>query len=97
MLSKNYAVYIMSNKKRTVLYIGVTSDLEKRIYQHKNKLIKGFSSKYNCTDLVYFEITQDVYSAIGREKELKGWKRVKKDNLILQNNPPIKDLSLGLT
>lgn len=87
----------MSNKKRTVLYIGVTSDLEKRIYQHKNKLIKGFSSKYNCTDLVYFEITQDVYSAIGREKELKGWKRVKKDNLILQNNPPIKDLSLGLT
>lgn len=97
MLRKSYAVYIVSNQKRTVLYIGVTSDLEKRIFQHKHKYIKGFSQKYNCTDLLYFEETQDVYSAIEREKELKGWKRYKKDHLIQQNNPQLKDLSLELT
>jgi len=97
MLSNTYAVYIVSNKKRTVLYIGVSSNLEKRIFQHKNKLVKGFSQKYNCTDLVYFEATQDVYSAIEREKELKGWKRIRKDELIRQNNPELKDLSLELT
>ena len=96
MLRNTYFVYIVSNFKRTVLYIGVTNDLEKRAYQHKNKLVKGFSQKYNCTDLVYFEDTQNIYAAIEREKELKGWKRVKKDQLIQQNNPQLKDLALAL-
>lgn len=93
MLEKTYSVYIISNYHRTVLYVGVTSDLEKRIYQHKNKLIEGFTKKYNCSSLLYFEETSDVYSAIAREKEIKGWKRVKKDELIKQNNAQLKDLS----
>ena len=80
-----YFVYIMSNWNNKVLYIGVTNDLIKRIYQHKNKLIEGFTKKYNINKLVYFESTEDVLSAISREKQLKGWLRKKKDNLILKN------------
>ena len=84
---------MISNYHRTVLYTGVTSNLKVRIYQHKNKLADGFSKKYNCTDLVYFEETEDIYTAISREKEIKGWKRIKKDELVKQNNPQWKDLS----
>ena len=91
-----YFVYIMSNWNNKVLYIGVTNDLIKRIYQHKNKLIEGFTKKYNINKLVYFESTEDVLSAISREKQLKGWLRKKKDNLIIKMNPKWEDLSNSL-
>jgi putative endonuclease len=90
---RNYCVYMLSNKSR-VLYVGVTNHLERRIYEHKNKLINGFTEKYNVTRLVYYEATSDVRSAIAREKELKGWRRDKKIALIEQANPSWEDLSL---
>jgi putative endonuclease len=83
----------MTNGSKT-LYTGVTSDLEKRVFEHKNKLVPGFTSKYNITRLVYFEITEDAYSAISREKQIKGWTRSKKINLIGLKNPSWEDLSL---
>ncbi len=89
-----YYVYIMSNKSRT-LYIGVTNNLERRIYEHKQKIIPSFTSKYNITNLVYFELTNDVYSAIAREKQIKGWLRRKKVALIESVNPEWQDLSDG--
>ena len=90
---KNFYVYIMTNGSKT-LYTGVTSDLEKRVFEHKNKLVPGFTSKYNITRLVYFEITEDAHSAISREKQIKGWTRAKKINLIELENPSWEDLSL---
>ena len=90
---KIFYVYIMTNGSKT-LYTGVTSDLEKRVFEHKNKLVPGFTSKYNITRLVYFEITEDAYSAISREKQIKGWTRSKKINLIGLKNPSWEDLSL---
>ena len=76
---KTYFTYIMSNPKRNVLYTGVTNNLETRVFQHKNKENKKcFTARYNCTSLVYFEATADVSSAIYREKQIKGWKRCKK-------------------
>lgn len=92
-MSHHYFVYILSNFKRTTLYIGITSNLEKILYEHKNKLIKGFSEKYNCDRLVYFEDTKDIESAIAREKQLKKWKREWKDELIQSDNPQWLDLS----
>ena len=74
---KSYYVYIMTNKSKT-LYIGVCNDLKRRVYEHKNKLVPGFTEKYNITKLVYFEETSDVEAAIKREKQLKGWIRKKK-------------------
>ncbi len=82
-----------SNKTNRVLYTGVTSDLQKRIYQHKQKLIEGFTKKYNVNKLVCYEETRDVLSAIEREKEIKGWKREKKNQLINSTNPEWRDLS----
>jgi len=79
--TKQYYVYIMSNKSKT-LYTGVTDDLERRVYQHKNKLIEGFTKKYKITILVYYEETTDIRSAIAREKQIKGWRRSKKIALI---------------
>ncbi len=76
-----------------MLYIGVTDNLARRIYEHKNKLINGFTKKYNLTKLVYYEVTNDVYEAIKREKQLKNWHRDWKINLITQNNKEWKDLS----
>ncbi len=90
----NYYVYIITNKTNNVLYTGVTNNLERRIYEHKNKLIKGFSSKYNLNKLVYYEITNDINSAIVREKKIKGGSRKKKIELINLMNPDWKDLSL---
>ncbi len=90
---RSYFIYIITNKEDRVLYIGVTNDLEKRIYQHKNKLIDGFSKRYNLGKLVYYEVTQNVESALLREKELKGWLRKKKIELINTFNPEWKDLS----
>ena len=82
-----YYVYIITNKENKVLYTGVTNNLERRIYEHKNKIIKGFTSKYNVNKLVYFEETKDVNEAIAREKEIKGWRRSKKVALIERVNP----------
>lgn len=82
----------MTNKSRT-LYTGVTNDLKKRVYQHRNKLIEGFTKRYNITRLVYFETTTDVRAAIGREKQIKGWLRAKKIALIESANPEWRDLS----
>lgn len=89
---KQYYIYIMTNKSKT-LYIGVTDNLERRVYEHKNKLIEGFTKKYNITKLVYYEMTNDVLSAIEREKQIKGWLRRKKIALIEAMNPKWADLS----
>jgi putative endonuclease len=89
---KQYYVYIMTNKSRT-LYTGVTNDLQRRVYEHKQKLVSGFTAKYNISRLVYFEVTTDALSAIAREKQIKGWLRVKKTNLIESTNPEWIDLA----
>ena len=89
---KRYFVYIMSNKSRR-LYTGVTSDLPKRVLQHRHKVIEGFTSRYNFDMLVYFEEYSQVISAITREKEIKGWRREKKLKLILAVNADWADLS----
>jgi putative endonuclease len=91
-MSKEYYVYIMTNKSRT-LYTGVTNDLLRRVYEHKKKLIKGFTSKYKLQYLVYYEPTSSINSAIEREKQIKGWLRAKKIALIDSMNPEWKDLS----
>jgi putative endonuclease len=91
--TKNYYVYIMASKTGT-LYIGVTNDLARRVYEHKNNLIDGFSKKYSCHKLVYYEQCVDAYVSISREKQLKKWRREKKENLIKITNPSWKDLSL---
>ena len=91
----NYYVYILSNKSNKVLYIGVTNDLQRRVYEHKNKLIEGFTSKYNINKLLHYESTTDIKSAIEREKQLKSWSRAKKEELINKSNPQRKDLSIG--
>jgi putative endonuclease len=87
-----YFVYILTNWNNKVMYIGVTNDLHKRVYQHKNKLTDGFTKKYNVNKLVYYEATEDIRSAIAREKQLKGWIRKKKNNLVTTINPEWKDL-----
>jgi putative endonuclease len=89
---KQFYVYIMTNKSRT-LYTGVTNDLERRVYEHKQKLVAGFTAKYNIDRLVYYEATEDVNSAIYREKQIKGWLRAKKIALIESMNPKWTDLS----
>jgi len=88
-----YFVYILSNELNTVLYIGVTNNLIRRIYEHKNKLKECFTKKYNCTKLVYFEETNSIHTAIEREKQLKNWHRQWKFNLIKEENPEFRDLS----
>ena len=92
---KTYYVYIMTNKSDAVLYIGVTNNLQRRIYEHKNKLVKGFSEKYNLCKLVYYETTNDVNSAITREKKLKNWRRQWKMDLITAENPGFADLNIN--
>ncbi len=93
-MNKTCAVYIMTNCNNTTFYIGVTSNLQKRIWEHKNKVVEGFTKKYNINKLVYYEITDSIESAIIREKQLKNWHREWKLNLIKDNNPEFKDLSL---
>lgn len=88
---KQYYVYIMTNHSRT-LYTGVTNNLERRVYEHKQKLVPGFTKKYNVTMLVYYEETPDVREAIAREKQIKGWLRSKKIALIESLNPNWEDL-----
>ena len=93
-MMKQYYVYIMTNNSRT-LYTGVTDNLVRRAYEHKKKLVEGFTKKYNLTRLVYYETTSDVRAAIQREKQVKGWLRKKKIALIEAANPEWKDLSEG--
>jgi len=92
---KNYYVYLVTNQSNKVLYIGITNDLMRRMFEHKNELVDGFTKKYNLKKLVYYEMTNDVESAIKREKQLKNWHRDWKINLVNQFNPEWKDLSEG--
>ena len=89
---RNYYVYLMTNWNNKVMYLGVTNDLERRVYEHRNKLLKGFTEKYNINKLVYFEETSNVTAAIAREKEIKKWRREKKNALVQRVNPDWKDL-----
>ena len=89
---KQYYVYIMTNRSKT-LYTGVTNDLERRVFEHKNKLVSGFTEKYNVDRLVFYEETSDVNAAIAREKQIKGWLRAKKIELIESVNKEWRDLS----
>ena len=90
----SYYVYIMTNWSDT-LYTGVTNDLQRRVYEHKQKLLDGFTKKYSIDMLVYYEDTDDVEAAIRREKQIKGWRRSKKTELIEAMNPQWRDLSEG--
>ena len=89
---KNYYIYIMAGKKNGTLYIGITNDLVKRVYEHKNDINEGFTKKYKVHILVYYEAYNDVNSAMKREKQMKKWKRQWKIELIEKNNPNWKDL-----
>ena len=91
-----YYVYILCSKRNGTLYIGVTSNLIKRVYEHKQNLVEGFTKKYNVKNLVYYENTSDVKAAIQREKQLKKWKRAWKIELIEKNNPTWDDLFYSL-
>ena len=93
---KNYFVYILASKKNGTLYIGVTNDLNRRIYEHKNNLVEGFTKKYNIKTLVYYESTNSIESAINREKQFKKWNRKWKLKLIEEKNPMWLDLSIDL-
>ena len=92
-MNKTYAVYILTNYNQTTFYIGVTGNLQKRIWEHKNKVVEGFTQKYNVDKLVYYELTENVESALNREKLLKRWHRDWKINLIKEMNPDFNDLS----
>lgn len=88
-----YYVYLLTNWNNSVMYIGVTNDLRRRVYEHQNKLVKGFTEKYNVNKLVYYEQTNDVITAPTREKEIKKWRREKKNSLVISGNPEWNDLS----
>jgi putative endonuclease len=95
-MAKPYYVYILASKRNGTLYIGITSDLIKRAYEHKNNMVEGFTQKYNIHNLVYYETTESVESAIKREKQIKRWKRDWKIRLIEKKNADWKDLFYGL-
>ena len=85
-------IYLLTNKHNNVLYTGVTNDLIRRVYEHKNKLVTGFTQKYNVDRLVYYEVCSSIIVAIEREKQIKGWSRKKKNNVINDLNPEWNDL-----
>jgi putative endonuclease len=91
-MSRQFYVYIITNKNNTVLYTGITADLKKRVYEHRNKLVEGFSKRYILTKLVYFEVFFDPQNAISREKQIKAGSRDKKIKLIAGMNPGLMDL-----
>ncbi len=91
-MNRQYYVYIMTNPTRTVLYTGVTNDLKKRVFQHREKLVPGFTADYNVNKLVFYETTPDVKSAITREKQIKGGSRANKIALVETMNPDWKDI-----
>jgi len=90
--NKTYYIYILTNKRHTVYYTGVTSDLIRRTYDHKQKFVHGFAEKYNADQLVYYEATESIESAIAREKQIKDFRRSKKVGLIISMNPEYEDL-----
>jgi putative endonuclease len=90
---KTYYVYLLTNWNHRIMYVGVTNDLIRRIYEHKNKLMEGFTNRYNLNKLVYFEDTRDIHAALAREKEIKRWRREKKNALVQTLNPNWRDLS----
>lgn len=90
-----YYVYLLTNWNNKVTYVGINNDLRRRLFEHRNKLVKGFTEKYNITKLVYFETTTDVTSAIAREKGIKKWRREKKNKLVETINADWQDLSAG--
>ena len=87
-----YFVYILTNRTNRVLYVGITNNLARRVYEHRNKLVKGFTQKYNVYKLVYYDYTTNAKDAIAREKQIKGWLRQKKIDLINSVNPSWRDL-----
>jgi putative endonuclease len=89
---KSYYVYILASKRNGTLYIGVTNDLIRRVYEHKHDVVEGFTKRHQVHDLVYFEQTEDIESAITREKQLKKWNRWRKIRLIEESNPDWNDL-----
>ena len=93
-MEKIFATYIITNNHHTTFYTGFTNNLERRIFEHKNKLVKGFSSKYNTVKLVYYELHDTAENAIKREKRIKGWRQQSKIDLIVKINPDFVDLSL---
>ena len=92
MLSKQYYIYIITTELNTVLYVGVTNDLKRRVFEHKNHLVEGFTNRYRIEKLVYYETCADINSAISREKKIKKWLRRKKVELIQAKNPDWHDL-----
>jgi len=93
-MEKFYFTYILASRRNGTLYTGVTNGLKRRVYEHKNHLVKGFTSRYNVDKIVYSEQTNEIEYAIFREKQIKGWITIKKIKLIEENNPEWKDLSL---
>jgi len=91
-MRNQYYIYIMTNKNKTVLYTGITNDLKRRVYEHKEKLVKGFTKKYSINKLIYYEVFRDVGNAILREKQIKGGSRAKKIELVNKMNPEWRDL-----
>ena len=91
-MRRNYYVYIMTNERNMVLYTGVTNDLKRRVYEHKEKLVDGFTKKYNVTKLVYYEVYEEAQGAISREKQLKGGSRRRKIELVNSENATWRDL-----
>ncbi len=93
-MSKQYFVYILTNYTNAVLYIGVTNDLIKRIWEHKQKFVVGFTGKYHIWKLIYYEVFDDIKNAITREKQIKNWRREKKLTLIKRVNPLFLELNI---
>lgn len=90
---RQFYLYILTNWNNRVMYVGVTNNLPRRVFEHKNKLVPGFTSRYNVTRLVYLEETTDVNAALAREKQIKTWRREKKDDLVRTLNPTFADLN----
>lgn len=95
-MTKTYYVYMLTNLSRTTLYIGVTNDLPRRLYEHKNEIVKGFTSKYKLKSLIYYEAFTNIQDAITREKQLKNWHRDWKVNLVKSVNPGLIDLDVEI-
>jgi putative endonuclease len=91
-MDKTYFVYMMTNKNNSVLYTGVTNNLARRVFEHKEKLLEGFTKRYNCSKIVWYEQYQDSLNAISRERQIKGGSRKKKEDLINKMNPKWRDL-----
>lgn len=94
---RRYFVYVLTNRSRKVMYIGMTNDLARRLDEHRHHVVPGFTAKYRVKTLVYFEETSDVLAALEREKQIKKWRREKKDALVASMNPQWRDLGLDLS